>query len=67
MIGPRYLGDGVYAAVDAEDPFRIIVTTGSHNPEVADNVVYLEPEPMRQLQQFIRECFTAWGIKAKNT
>ena len=60
---PRYIGDGAYVQVDPEDPFRIIVTTGSHILADADNVVYLEPEPMRGLQQFMSDCFTAWEPK----
>ena len=38
-----YLSDGVYAAVDKTNTtYPVILTTGSHNPEAADNVVYLE-------------------------
>jgi len=55
MIQPRYLGDGVYVQVDAEDPSRIILTTGSHVLTDADNVIYFEPEVMKGLQQFIHD------------
>ena len=51
-LQPRYLGDGVYVQVDAEDPTRIIVTTGGIMPD-ADNVVYLELSVMMGLKRFI--------------
>ena len=55
MIQPRYLGDGVYVQVDAEDSTRIIVTTGSHIMPDADNVVYLELPVMMGLKRFISD------------
>jgi hypothetical protein len=58
MIPPRYIGDGVYIQVDSEDPTRLILTTGSHKLKDADNVVYLELDPIMGLVGFIKE-FTA--------
>ena len=55
MIPPRYLGDGVYAQVDNEDPTRIILTTGSHVLTDADNVIYLEPEVMKGVAKYIHD------------
>lgn len=36
---PRYIGDGVYASFDG---YHIIITTGHHSKENADNVIALE-------------------------
>ena len=59
MLSPRYLGDGVYAQVyaqvDDEDGYRIILTTGSHRLEDADNVIYLEPEVMKGVAKYIHD------------
>ena len=42
----EYLGDGVYVAI--EDG-RLLLTTGSHRVEEAENRIYLEPEVMAKL------------------
>jgi len=46
MIEPQYLGDGVYVQNDDKD---IVLTTGSHVINDANQVIYLEPEVIVQL------------------
>ena len=46
-----YLGDGVYASVTDEHG-TIVLTTGSHINEIADNVIYLDPSVMAALVEF---------------
>lgn len=43
---PEYLGDGVYITLHAG---RYILTTGNHDPKIADNVIVLEPEVLNAL------------------
>lgn len=50
---PQYLGDGVYAQQWAMIPGGVILSTGSHILEEAENVVYLEPEVIDALQKFL--------------
>ncbi len=38
----QYLGDGVYVTIDLLGVNQITLTTGHHDPDEADNVIYLE-------------------------
>jgi hypothetical protein len=53
MIHSFYLGDGAYASV-REDDNAVVITTGHHDPEQADNVVYLEPPVFEGLISWAR-------------
>lgn len=48
-IEPTYLGDGVYAT---EDDRGIVLTTGTHVIDQADNVVVLEPKVWAALKRW---------------
>lgn len=48
---PVHLGDGLYASVDCG---MIRLTTGHHDPRLADDEVYLEPEVFAALVAFAR-------------
>jgi len=37
-----YLGDGVYISSDLENGFPLVITTGHHEPHLADHRVYFE-------------------------
>ncbi len=50
-MDPEYLGDGVYASLNSFG--QIVITTGHHNPDEADNVIYLEPEIAKAVTGFI--------------
>lgn len=50
MNNPIYLGDGVYAHLDSGS---IVLTTGHHEPSKADNAVYLEPDVLKKLLEYI--------------
>lgn len=54
MTNPRYLGDGVYAHV-AEDTGSIVLTTGHHDPQSADAVIYLEREVAEAVVKYITQ------------
>jgi hypothetical protein len=41
---PTYLGDGVYISEHQRECTMLVLTTGSHILEEAQNVIYLEPE-----------------------
>lgn len=52
MENPTYLGDGVYAQVHL--PTGIItLTTGHHDPIIANNVIDLEPEVLQKLRDWL--------------
>lgn len=51
MKPPTYLGDGVYAKQD--ELGRIVLTTGGHNDELADNRLVLEPEVADALIRYL--------------
>lgn len=51
MTNPQYLGDAVYVHVD--DDFRLVLTTGHHEPRQASNVIVLEPEVVNALMNYI--------------
>lgn len=51
MIKPEYLGDGVYASSTAE--FPLVLTTGHHEPALADNKIAFEPEVIAALEIYI--------------
>ena len=42
----RYIGDGVYASFDG---YQIILTTGSHLPQQANNIIALESQVLNSL------------------
>jgi hypothetical protein len=50
MIGPQYLGDGVYAT--AEEDGSLVLTTGTHVYQEAGNIIILEPEVLTFLDQY---------------
>lgn len=50
---PRYLGDGVYAQVSNMP--AVILSTGSHDLEQADNNIVLENEVCNALIKFIKD------------
>lgn len=52
MKAPRYLGDGVYAQCDFMD--RLVLTTGNHDPEKADNIIILEAQVWEALKQYVK-------------
>lgn len=52
LMQPEYLGDGVY--VSSSPDFPLIITTGHHLPECADNKIFFEPEILRRLKQVLQ-------------
>lgn len=48
----EYLGDGVYIS-DELNPGHLSLTTGSHRPEEADNIIHLEPDVIRAFNKFV--------------
>lgn len=52
MIAPAYLGDGVYASFDHRG---LVITTGHHLPEKADNVIVLEPFVIAELEKYVEK------------
>lgn len=58
---PRYLGGGVYASVQPKSGY-VVLTTGHHDPKLADNTIYLDNEVRRALAEFMVEVLT--GKKA---
>lgn len=50
MITPSYLGDGVYASFDRRG---LVITTGHHEPDKADNVIVLEPFVIAALEKYV--------------
>lgn len=57
MSNPEYIGDGVYVHVD--DWGRTTLTTGNHEPALADNVIVLEPEVLEAWDRW-REKIAPW-------
>lgn len=55
MPAPLYLGDGAYVHEDAAG--RVVLTTGSHRPAEADNVIVLEDE--------VLEALVVWAMRRK--
>jgi hypothetical protein len=51
MKNASYLGDGVYVHLDEGD--RVILTTGHHEPEKADNTIVFEPEVLDALKRWL--------------
>jgi hypothetical protein len=47
---PQYLGDGVY--VSRLGP-NLVLTTGHHDPDQADNVIALEPFVLENLRNYL--------------
>ncbi len=46
----QYLGDGVYANWDG---WHVVLTTGTHEEEKADNLIYLDSATLRQLEAYV--------------
>lgn len=44
-----YIGDGVYVGFDG---YNIVMTTGSHRPEEADNMIVLEPKVLAAFTRY---------------
>ena len=51
MKEPEYLGDAVYIQPDPDGGF--ILTTASHLVDDAGNVIYLEPEVVKALVNYL--------------
>lgn len=47
----EYLGDGVY--VQKDEYGGIVLTTGNHEPRLADNIIVLEPEVAERLVKYL--------------
>jgi hypothetical protein len=52
MHNLQYIGDGVYTHVD--DSRSLILTTGHHEPDQADNTIVLEPSIIKSLENYIK-------------
>ena len=52
MPNPTHLGDGLYASWDGD---TLVLTTGHHDPGLAAQVVYLEPEVLAALRRYLEE------------
>lgn len=52
---PKYLGDGVYLSFENG---VVRITTGHHNPNEAQNVVFLEPETLIKLMTALNDLAT---------
>jgi hypothetical protein len=50
MIEPQYLGDSVYIQ---NDDTAVVLTTGSHDIDNADQVIYLEQEVIAQFLNWL--------------
>jgi hypothetical protein len=46
----QYLGDGVYIHFDG---YHLWLTTGTHETDLADNKIALEPEVLHNLEAYI--------------
>lgn len=53
MTNATYLGDGVYVTVDGI--YEIMLTTGDHREELADNKVFMEPRQVQSLIEFLHD------------
>lgn len=53
MSPPSYIGDAVYAQYDRYN--RLVLTTGSHREEEAENVIVLEPEVWNELLRYVND------------
>lgn len=58
-----YLGDGVYAT-DTLNSGYVTLTTGHHDPSVADNIIHLDPSVIDTLIVFL-QCVKDAPIEAK--
>ena len=52
MIKPTYLGDGVYLW---QTESHYVINTGHHDPRLADNFIYLEPDVAMLLAKKLME------------
>ena len=59
MENPIYLGDTVYATFEYGSGATL--TTGTHKQDQADNVIYLEPESVQALVNWLGK----WGVRCK--
>ena len=53
MKEPTYLGDGVYAQETSYED--ILLTTGSHREDEADNKIILEPQIVQRLVAWLNK------------
>lgn len=51
MTNPQYLGDGAYCHINEYG--HLVLTTGHHEPQRADNIIVLEPEVLAALEKYI--------------
>lgn len=49
----EYLGDSVYIHVD-NDGVHVVMTTDSHLPKNAQNIIYLDPMVERRLLMYLQ-------------
>ena len=57
---PQYLGDGIYIQVNESDPSQLIITTGSHILDDADNTVYVDLGEARMLKKYLSDFLDGW-------
>jgi len=57
---PQYIGDGIYIQVNESDPSQLILTTGSHILDDADNTVFIEIREARSLQNYLTTFLDGW-------
>ncbi len=50
-----YLTDGVYATLNKDDIYPVVLTTGHHSTQQADNTVYLEWSALSMLINACKE------------
>jgi hypothetical protein len=55
MLEPRYLGDAVY--VQEDNLGRLVLTTDCHTIRAAGNKIYLEPEVISALENYIQDYY----------
>jgi len=51
----EYLGDGAYVTIDRDFEGQIILTANHHNPELATDVIHLEPSAVDLLAKLINK------------
>ena len=59
-----YLTDGVYATVEKDTMYPVILTTGHHSVDEADNKIYLE---WSALSMLVNLCIEEGVLTSKNS
>jgi hypothetical protein len=60
-MDPRYLGDGAYAHWCEG---RLVLTTGNHEPALADNTIVLEPEVLVSLLMYLKKPISIMKLRS---